>query len=163
MHIRHLIVALTLIGTTGLHAQSAQFSASATVVPPITVSGTQPLDFGTVMQGVNSNVNFNNVTSGRFSVTGMGNAQVLFTLTLPTTLSNGATTMPISNYGVRVNDVNSSAGASQVIVISGVPFVRNLVSGALFFFIGGRVSPSATQAFGTYSGSITLAAAYTGL
>ncbi|MES3034989.1 MAG: DUF4402 domain-containing protein [Gemmatimonadota bacterium] len=163
MHTRHLLGALSLIGTTGLHAQSAPLAATAVVVTPIVVSGTQALDFGNVLQGVNKNVNFNNTNSGRFAVTGLGNAQVSFTLTLPTTLVSGASTMPITNYGVRVNDVSSSAGASQVAVTSGVPFMRNLVSGVLYFFIGGRVTPSATQAAGSYSGSITLAAAYTGL
>ncbi len=160
---RHLITAFSVIGATGLHAQSSPITATAEVVTPITVTGTAPLDFGTILQGVNKNINFNNAGSGRFSITGISNAQLALTFILPATLSNGVATMPISNYGIRVNDTNTSAGASALSVTSGIPVTTNLVNGALYVFIGGRVTSAAAQAYGTYTGTITLAAAYTGL
>ena len=39
----------------------------------------------------------------------------------------------------------------------------NFVAGNLFVFLGGRVQPAVAQAQGTYTGTIVLAAAYTGL
>lgn len=160
---RPLFVALAVIGATGLHAQSSSFAANAAVVTPLTVTGTAPLDFGTIPQGVNRNVQFNAAGSGRFRINGLDNSQVLLTFTLPTTLSNGAATMPISNYNVRINDTDASASATAIVVISGIPVLTSLVAGALYVFIGGRVSAAAAQPFGTYTGSIVLAAAYTGL
>ncbi|HYW52096.1 MAG TPA: hypothetical protein VE861_15885 [Gemmatimonadaceae bacterium] len=162
-NLRQLLITLTAIGTTGLHAQSSPLTATAAVITSLTVTGTAPLDFGTIPQGVNRNVQFNAAGSGRFRINGLNNSQVLLTFTLPATLSNGAATLPISNYNVRVNDTNTPASARAIVAISGIPALTNLVAGALYVFIGARVSTAPAQAFGTYTGSIVLSAAYTGL
>jgi hypothetical protein len=160
---RHLLAALALCGASALQAQSATIAATATVVTPITVTGTAPLAFGNVFQGVNKTIAFSDATSGRFSLTGYLTSQVAMTFTLPATLTSGANSMPINTYDVRVNGTNSTAGTTALTVTSGVPVNSNFVAGALFVFIGGRVQPTAAQAAGTYSGTIVLAAAYTGL
>ena len=146
-----------------LHAQSGTVAASATIVTPLIVTGTAPLAFGIVYQGVAKTVRFNDPTSGRMSLSGFGNSQVALTFVLPTALSNGVNTMPINNYRVRVNATNVTAGATRIILTSGVPVTRNLVAGSLYFFIGGRVQPAAAQAGGSYTAPIVLSAAYTGL
>ncbi len=146
-----------------LQAQSATVAASATIVTPLIVTGTAPLAFGVVYQGVAKTIAFNNASSGRMSLTGFGASQVALTFTLPTTLSSGVSAMPINNYRVRVNATNTAAGATRIFLTSGVPVTRNLVAGSLYFFIGGRVQPTATQAGGSYSAPIVLTAAYTGL
>jgi hypothetical protein len=159
-----LLAALALSGAGGVvRAQSALVASTATVVTPLVVTGTAPLAFGVVFQGIARTIRFNDATSGRISLSGFGNSQVSLTFTLPTTLSNGASAMPINNYRVRANGTNVTAGATRIIVTSGVPVNRNLVSGNLFLFIGGRVQPTAAQAFGSYTAPIVLAAAYTGL
>ncbi len=161
---RFAVAALALIGTAGsVQGQSASIAATATVVTPITVTGTAPLAFGNVFQGVNKTIAFSDATSGRFSLTGYLGSQVALTFTLPVTLSSGANTMPINTYDVRVNGTNAVAGASALTVTSGTPVNSNFVAGNLFVFIGGRVQPAAAQVAGTYTGSIVLSAAYTGL
>ena len=160
---RHLITTLTVIGSTGLNAQSSPISATADVVTPITVTGTAPLEFGTIFQGVSKSIQFNAAGSGRLSVTGVANAQMALTFTLPATLSNGTSTMPIGSYNIRVNDTNTTASARAIAVTSGTPVTANLVAGALYVFIGGRVTSAPAQQFGTYTAAIVLAAAYTGL
>jgi hypothetical protein len=162
--IRHLTALIALVGAAGAaQGQSASIAATATVVTPITVTGTAPLAFGNVFQGVNRTVAFSDATSGRFSLTGYLGSQVALTFTLPTTLTSGANTMPINTYDVRVNGTNVTAGATALTVTSGTPVNSNFVAGNLFVFVGGRVVPAAAQAGGTYTGSIVLAAAYTGL
>jgi hypothetical protein len=151
------------LATVVLQAQSATVTTTASVVTPLVVSGSAPLAFGVVFQGVAKTIRFGDATSGRMAVSGFGTSQVALTFTLPTTLSNGVSTMPINNYRVRANATNVTAGATRIVLASGVPVNRNLVAGNLFFFIGGRVQPSATQAFGSYTAPIVLAAAYTGL
>jgi hypothetical protein len=156
-----LLTALAL--PVAVSAQSATVTSTATIVTPLAVTGTAPLAFGVVFQGVAKTIRFSDATSGRFALSGFGNSQVALTFTLPTTLSNGISTMPINNYRVRANGTNSAAGATRIAVTSGVPVTRNLVAGNLYLFIGGRVQPTAAQAGGSYSAPIVLAAAYTGL
>lgn len=162
--IRHLTALIALVSVAGAaHGQSASIAATATVVTPITVTGTAPLAFGNVFQGVNKTVAFSDATSGRFSLTGYLASQVALTFTLPTTLSSGVNTMAINTYDVRVNATNVTAGATALTVTSGTPVNSNFVAGSLFVFVGGRVVPGAAQAAGAYTGAIVLAAAYTGL
>ena len=161
---RHLLAALAFVGAAGaVQGQSATIAATATVVTPITVTGTAPLAFGNVFQGVNKTILFSDATSGRFSLTGYLNSQVAMTFTLPVTLASGANTLPINSYDVRVNGTNSTVGTTALTVTSGTPVNSNFVAGNLFVFIGGRVQPGVAQAQGTYTGTIVLAAAYTGL
>ena len=160
----HLTAALALAGAAGVaQAQSATIGATATVGTGLSVSGLAPLDFGTVYQGVNKNINFNNASSGRFRIDGLDASQVALTFALPATLVNGTNTLPISNYDVRVNGTSSTASANAIPVISGVPTPTNLVNGVLYVFIGGRVTTAVSQTPGSYTGLIVLAAAYTGL
>ena len=77
-------LAATLALPALAHAQlSASVQATATVVTPLAVTGTAPLAFGNVFQGVNKTVAYSDAASGRFSVTGFGTSQVAFTFTLP--------------------------------------------------------------------------------
>lgn len=164
MRTAHLAaLAALLVLPAVAHAQSANVAATATVVTPLVVTGTAPLAFGNVFQGVNKTVLFSDATSGRFSITGFGVSQVALTFTLPANLLNGALNLPIDSYDIRTNATNVTAGATALTVTSGVPVNSNLVAGNLFLFVGGRVLPAVAQAAGLYSGSIVLAAAYTGL
>ncbi|MDZ7631883.1 MAG: DUF4402 domain-containing protein [Gemmatimonadaceae bacterium] len=162
--LRQLCALLAVAGAANTAvAQSASIAATATVVTPITVTGTAPLAFGNVFQGVDRTIAFSDATSGRFSLTGYLNAQVALTFTLPTVLTSGANTMPINTYDVRRNGTNVTAGATALTVTSGTPVNTNFLNGNLFVFVGGRVQPAAAQAAGSYTGSIVLTAAYTGL
>jgi hypothetical protein len=157
MRIARLAALAALLTVPALaHGQSANVSATATVVTPLIVTGGANLAFGDVFQGVNKTVPFSDASSGRFSITGFGTSQVAMTFTLPTNLVNGANTLPIDSWDIRSN-------ATALTVTSGVPVNGNLAAGNLFLFVGGRVLPAVAQAAGSYTGSIVLAAAYTGL
>jgi hypothetical protein len=164
MRIARLAALAALLSAPALaHGQSATVSATATVVTPLVVTGGANLAFGNVFQGVNKTVPFSDAASGRFSITGFGTSQVAMTFTLPTNLVNGANTLPIDSWDIRSNATNVTAGATALTVTSGVPVNGNLAAGNLFLFVGGRVLPAAAQLAGSYTGSIVLAAAYTGL
>jgi len=161
---RKLFGILAMIASAGIaQAQSASIQATATVVTPLTVTGSAPLAFGNVFQGVNKTVAATDAASGRFALTGFQTLQVALTFTLPTTLTSGANSLPIDQYDVRVNGTNSTTGTTTLAVTSGTPVNSNFVAGNLFVFVGGRVQPAAAQAAGAYTGSIVLSAAYTGL
>lgn len=164
MRIARLAAFAAILSVPALaHGQSANVSATATVVTPLVVTGGANLAFGDVFQGVNKTVPFSDAASGRFSITGFGTSQVALTFTLPTNLVNGANNLPIDSWDIRSNATNVTAGATAMTVTSGVPVNANLAAGNLFLFVGGRVLPAAAQAAGSYTGSVVLAAAYTGL
>jgi hypothetical protein len=165
MRIARLAALVATLAVPALaHGQSANVSATATVVTPLIVTGGANLAFGDVFQGVIKQVLFSDATSGRFSLSGFGSAQVNMTFTLPTNLVNGANTLPIGTWDVRTNTTNVTAGATALTVTSGVPVPSNLsAAGNLFVFVGARVTPSVGQVAGSYTGNIVLAAAYTGL
>ncbi len=165
MRIARLAAFAAILSVPALaHGQSATVSATATVVTPLVVTGGANLAFGNVFQGVNKTVPFSDAASGRFSITGFGTSQVAMTFTLPSNLVNGADNLSIDSWDIRSNTTNVTAGATALTVTSGVPVNSNLAaSGNLFLFVGGRVVPAVAQAAGSYTGSVVLAAAYTGL
>lgn len=157
------VLALAVVGAGAAQAQSnnASITATANVQTPINVVGAQQLDFANVFPGVNKTVLSSDLTNaGRFEVTGQASAPVTLSFTLPATLSSGANTMPIDNYsGTRAEDAAQTVGAvlfgpgaSNPATLSG--------AGALFVWIGARVTPATTQAAGVYTGSITMTVVY---
>jgi hypothetical protein len=159
---RAAAIAATLALPAVAGAQSASIQATATVVTPLVVTAGQALAFGNVFPGVAKTIAHSDAASGRFNLTGYLNSQVALTFTLPTNLTSGANNLPINNWDVRVNGTNAAAGATAITVVSGTAVNSNLNNGNLFVFMGARVQPTATQTAGSYAGTITLAAAYTG-
>lgn len=160
---RFAALAAVVVVPSLMQAQSGSIQALATVVTPLVVTGNAPLAFGNVFQGVAKTVASTDAASGRLSITGFSNSQVALTFTLPANLVSGGNNLPIDNWDVRTNGTNVTTGATAVAVTSGTPVNANLVSGNLYLFVGGRVSPAAAQLAGSYAATITLAAAYTGL
>lgn len=155
--------ALSFVVAPVVHAQSASTTATATVDVAMAISGTADLAFGTVMPGIAKTIGWDAATSGRLSVAGSGNAQIAMTFLLPPVLTSGGSSMLIGNFNVHVNQNATTNNTDVLTVTSGVPALSNLRGGKLFVFIGGRVDPAGTQPGGTYTGTITLAVAYTGL
>jgi hypothetical protein len=144
-------------------AQAASVAATAEVSIPMVVEGLAPLAFGQLLPGVARTVAFDAATSGRMRIIAKDGATVRLTFTFPATLASGAATMPVGSWDVRVNNNGNTAGATPITVTSGTPFNRVLpASGRLFFFLGARVAPAATQPAGSYAGTIVLDAVYTG-
>jgi uncharacterized protein DUF4402 len=147
------VLAVAMQGTAGAQGR------------PLNVSGTQLLDFGAVLPGVQQIVPWNDAASGgRFSITGAKGSEVRLTFTLPASLiATGGRTLPLQ-FGPSDgawNTQNTAATASTF--DPRVPLVTRLSNqGRLFFWLGGKALPSGTQAAGTYNGSITLTAMYTG-
>ncbi|HEX5635107.1 MAG TPA: hypothetical protein VFX50_17810, partial [Gemmatimonadales bacterium] len=73
---------LSLAASAG-NAQTGQITASANVLPSITVTGARDLTFGNVTPGVASTVGVGAATSGRFDLVGQGSSPVNLTFSLP--------------------------------------------------------------------------------
>lgn len=155
-----VVAALLSLGATAAMAQSANINATATVLQAMTVTGALPLDFGTVFPGVAKSVGVAAATAGRFDLTGQSSANVNLTFTLPTNLTTGVNTLPIGTWTGCTNAINTAAGCTAFTPSAAPTASAFSGAGALFVFVGGTVTPGAAQAAGTYTGTVTLTAAY---
>ena len=144
---------------------SASISADAVVQIALAASAGDNLDFGAVFPGTTRNILPSDPSSGSFQLLGSANAEVslTFDLTGAQNLVNGVNNLPVtySSTSAAHNVLNSRAGAT--VFDPNVSLTRRLdaVTGELWLFIGGSVSPAAQPA-GPYTGTIVLNAAYTG-
>jgi hypothetical protein len=139
---------------------AANTSVTATVAQPLAVSATAPLAFGTVVPGTNKTVAVSDAAAAAFSITGNALGVVSLTFTLPSTIASGGNTMPVANWTGRRNTTNN-AGAGTDFTPSSTPVQGSLsASGELFVFVGATAQPGASQAAGSYTGTLTLTVVY---
>jgi spore coat protein U-like protein len=154
------LAALLSLAATAARAQSANITATATVYQAMTVSGARTLDFGSVFPGVNKSIGVAAATSGQFALTGQNSANLNLTFTLPTDLTSGANNLPIGTWTGCHNTSNSTAGCTAFTPSAAATASAFSGTGSLWVWVGGTVSPAANQASGTYTGTVTLTAAY---
>lgn len=145
-------------------AQGASVVASATVEQPLAVSGVRSLDFGSVFAGVKKSIAYGAATGAKVSLIGVADADVNFSFTLPTALTSGGNTLPIGGWTGCHNTVDAAAACTTFTPSSSAATARlSAELGTLYVFIGATVSPTGTQLQGSYTGSVTITATYTGL
>ncbi len=126
---------------------------------PLTVTGIQPLAFGTLIPGIPSQVlRTDPAKSGRFDVGGPHDTQGQVTFTLPSVLTGPAgATLPLAFGGSDAGYSQSQNIGSQVAFDPMQPFVITFSGqGRGSVFLGGTASPAPTQPAGSYTGTITL-------
>ncbi len=141
-------------------ALAALVGSAAPCSAQLLVQGIRDLDFGPVIQGIASSVPpTHTLRSGQFYFrTPALGTRIRIQFTLPTRLNGpGAARMPIS-FGTNDAMAQGTAPAS-------VPAFFNPNTGATYtmttsrdanVWIGGRVSPTATQAVGSYTNTIVI-------
>jgi hypothetical protein len=158
---------------SGLAQDAATGTATATVQTIITVTATQSLIFGNVFQGVAKTVASNvDAESGIFTITGQAGAGANLQMTLPEymALADGSDRMPLSFSTTDANVDTSGATPSTFVGANGWinQDPRVLPAGAVIgtagtqIYLGGRVTPTADQTAGAYTGEIVLMVAYDG-
>ena len=173
-----LLTGLALFGgPAGARAQ-ASISAGVTVlVVPTTGAGVRPLNFGTVPLGtatsrtIGAFADSSATGIAHFNFTGItGNRDVQLTFDFPSVLTHSGSgdTMPVSfngSFGLHCFNRNSGLHACtlfnpspggadpSVILITPPAPPRN---GTFRVYLGGRATPSLSQAAGTYQGVVTL-------
>lgn len=169
------LAALVIIGNVAF-AQSATLSATAVVLTPITATATAPLAFGGINKGTITNITATSSSAGAVTFSGDEGDEITITLpaalTLSTSSGSGAT-MPgtINRSALRVHTSSSQANAVALDASSGSATaslsadnggngVGNDGLGQMYVWIGGSVTPSATQQRGNYSASFMVNAAY---
>lgn len=147
-----VVVVLLLFGS---HRASAQN-------PSVTFSLLQDMSFGTVPTNTTVTVPVSAPGAGEvestFGTNGNKNGTASFDFSLPRRLWSGSNSIPIScgrNSAVynSTNSLSGSTGFDPSQGLSGIPVSPNAPS-AIYFWIGGTISPDCGQAAGTYTGTI---------
>lgn len=130
---------------------------------PLTVRGTRPLVFGTVLPGIPRVIaRTDPVNSGQFDLTGTKFASVQLTFTLPSVMTGPAgATLPLAFGGSDAGYSDTQAVGSQV----GFDPKQTLVvllnrNGRGSVFLGGTANPATSQRAGSYTATVTLSVAY---
>jgi hypothetical protein len=149
---------------TRASAQTATMNAKATVVAPLSVSPYWSLDFRTVTRNRTTTVPYNDIWSGAFSVNGLAGSQIAVSFSLPVTLDRmgGGGSMPIGAWTGCHNATNSSGAGCATFTPSASALNLTIPGGVRYFFIGASVTPALSLPNGSYVGTITLQATYTG-
>jgi len=147
-------------------AQSASITATAVVAGALTVTNVRNLDFGTVIPTFSRTVLPSDPTSGHFRIDGGVNAEVDLTFSSLPALLNGVipgNTLAVASYSGTYNTVD--AGGAGTVFTPSAGLTTRLgasVPAQLHIYIGGVINVPGGQAADTYTGTITLDAAYTG-
>jgi spore coat protein U-like protein len=162
------VAAVGLFAMGGLAATAAaQATASITATAavtgyaPLTASGVNDLNFGSVTAGTPKAPTSMASDAGRFNLSGQPSTPVTVTFTLPTVLSaSGGATIPIT-FGSGDGLLWAPYPASFSTFSPAAPFATSLdATGNLSVGIAGTVSPPVGTVTGTYTGTITLTVAY---
>jgi hypothetical protein len=164
------LVIVTLVASPSLsYAQSSasgSLGITATVVIPLELAVSRPLDFGRMLTATTKTIAPTAATSGRFMLAGQNGSAVTVTLSMPSQLNPSVgTSMPITGWTYVVSS-SSSLGGTPVAFNSGTSDPINVVFDAanrLYFGIGATVTAAASQSTVAYNGSGQITAAYTDL
>jgi hypothetical protein len=130
-----------------------------------TVTGIRDLDFGFVVRGVASTVSPSDpIRSGRFYIKYVVGGRVKVNFTLPAALNRvgGGATLAIQfRNGDAAWQETAPGSAFTVFNPNGVSNIHPLVASPdMYVYLGGRVSPTASQLTGAYTGTVVLIATF---
>lgn len=171
-------VVMIMYGPSVVQAQEvAVGQATANVLAVLTVTAPQVLDFGDILQGVETSVARTSATNAAiFQIAGEGSAnqEVSMNLQLPEYLWNsgaGDQDRMVISFSSTDATIDTTAGTPDApgggaivgtnphsLPDTGIGGAANLIR----IYLGGTVHPSVDQRAGSYAADIILTAAYTG-
>lgn len=150
-------------------------SATATILAAITVTATQALDFGDVLQGVPKAVTKTTTASaGIFTITGATGHGISIYMQLPDyiALADNSDRMVISFGSTDANvDLDGTSAGDPAAFLPAMGnadedphnfSAATLAAATSYIYLGGEVFPTVDQKAGAYSGDIVLTVAYDG-
>lgn len=169
-----------LLGTAGVaqaqasSTQSTNAQITARVFAPLTIVKNEDLRFGNLFApyAAKTIAFTDNAASGgraRFTLSGEGGAELSLVVNVPSFIANVASDqLPVGTFVLRSHtsdvdnagtDTNLSAGNNTI--TANLTGTANTV-GALYLRVIATATPGASQATGSYSGTITVTVNYTG-
>jgi hypothetical protein len=170
-----LLLVLPLLAVPGRLLGQVTASLGATVLidnTALTIAQVNELDFGVVVPGVPTSIGPKTALAGKFVLHGAKNAEARITFALPTSLTVGPYSMPISfaddpttgKFGCHRNQDQQANCTAYTPSTALVVRIRNNAppQNTFYVWIGGKVSPAVGQQPGLYTGLVTMSAVYTG-
>ncbi len=148
-----------------LVASRPEIAAAQRGNKPVSATGNQALNFGTVFPGLNKTVlRTDAVNSGQFQIRGTNGGQVQVTFTLPAAMAGpGGSQLPLS-FGANDGGYSQSPTISAATAFDPRTPLVTLLSGQgrLYLYLGGTVAPPRQITSGAYSATITCTVIYFG-
>jgi FtsH-binding integral membrane protein len=165
------VAVLALVAAGSAKAQTANINATATVQTALTVTAGNALAFGAVFPGAPArtiDAKTSGASAGSFTMLGAAGAEVSLSFVLPATLDGqggaaGYTLVPTfgaTDAAFNTTNAQGTAGSFDPKVATLHTLAAGTGNG--YVWIGGSVTAPTGQTQGTYQGTITLNAAYTG-
>jgi hypothetical protein len=153
-------IALSTLALPGYAQNNASASVTATVQQPITVTKNNDLSFGSVFPGVNKAIGVTAGGAAKFTVAGQASTPVNLTFTLPATIASGGNNLTINSWTGQYNPVDAPTGGTTFTPSTSATTATLASDGALYVYVGATAAPTASQAAGSYSGSMTMTVVY---
>lgn len=168
-------IALAVGGASAVPAQAVSSMAiGALVGEAVSVTSLRDLVFGRTFPGINrvvapTDANPVGPQAGLVFVKGQKNKDVLVSFTLPDNLTNGVNNLAIDSYTGCHNPTNTTTGCTAFTPTFGGTVMRLIGNptdppprnnGYRYVFLGATVRPSASQAAGTYTGTVVVNVVY---
>jgi hypothetical protein len=138
----------------------------------LVIAQVNDLDFGVVVPGIPTTIGPQTALAGKFVLHGVKNAEARITFALPTLLTVGPYSMPISfaddpvtgKFGCHRNQDQQANCTAYTPSTALIVRIRNNAppQNTFYVWIGGKVSPAVGQQPGIYTGLVTMSAVYTG-
>ncbi|MBE6462141.1 MAG: DUF4402 domain-containing protein [Alphaproteobacteria bacterium] len=159
-----IAVSVLALGVNNANAITGTGNASATILQDTGITESQAMDFGYLLKGTSDHVvvlDTNNqrsgtnaylvggtaAKSGLFAITGAAGQDVKITVPTSFTLTNGTSTLNVSNVRVKIGSTGSeqAAGTNLAGAIDS--------QGGLELAVGGSLTVSSTATYGVYEGT----------
>jgi hypothetical protein len=129
---------------------------------PQTVTGIQPLAFGTLLPGIPTTIApTNGASAGRFNLTGSRYESVYLTFTLPAALVGpGGAKLPLTFGGNSAGFSATQSTGDEILFDPSQSYSATLGHKVGSVFLGGTANPSTAQTAGSYSATVTLTVAF---
>ena len=152
---------VALLGARSAQAQNnASASVTATVQQPITVTKNNDLSFGNVFPGLDKTIAVTVGGAAKFTVSGQASTPVNLTFTLPATIASGGNNLTINSWTGHYNTVDAPTGGTSFTPSPSATTATLAVGGSLYVYVGATAAPTASQAAGSYSGTMTMTVVY---
>jgi Mat/Ecp fimbriae major subunit len=152
-----LVVTVLLLTVVGLTFADASTTANVTanVNATVTITRTADLALGNVNQGATKAIASNVAGAAAFTIGGAASAATTVTVTVPTDLTNGSNTLPFTAV-LPTYSTTGVQGTSTAFAATTGGTANTSATGTLSIWVGGSVTAGATQAAGSYTGTITV-------
>ena len=154
-----LVAVLLMAVSVASFAGSTTATATATVnAANVSIKKTADLALGSLNQGAFVSIAATATGAAAFSVTGGNAVPTLVAITYPGTLANGSNTMTFTSVGAGYQNSGGAADQStqSAFTVATGGTVTSASDGSLYLWVGGKVTATATQAPGSYTGTLTI-------